>query len=138
MPAEKNGKVSLPIGTSPNPKDGETREVYAPPPDGDKGSLTKEPGEYVVVLAPQAKTGLLAGQGKTMFSDYAARLEDLRGKAKMIRDEQTSLMRMVAELASQEPAAVAPPDPEAEFKDYVIQDQKAAPAPVASAAEKAK
>jgi hypothetical protein len=137
-PAEKNGKVSIPIGDSPNPKEGETREVYAPSPEGDEGALTKEPEKYVVVLAPQAKMGLLTGQGKARFNDYVIRLEDLRGKAKMMRDEQTSLVRMLAELASQEPAAVAPPDPEAEFKDYVIQDQKAAPAAVAGTAEKSK
>jgi hypothetical protein len=139
MPAaEKNGKVSLPIGSSPAPKGGETREVYAPAPEGDEGSLTKEPEKYVVAIAPQAKTGLLAGQGKAQFNEYVMRLEDLKMKAKMMRDEQTSLQRMLAELASQDPAAVAPPDVEAEFKDYIIQDQKAAPAAEAGAAEKAK
>jgi hypothetical protein len=137
-PAEKNGKVSLPVGTSPDPKGDEAREVYAPAPEGDEGALTKEPEKYVVVVAPQAKTGLLAGQGKAQFNAYVVRLEDLKMKAKMMRDEQTSLMRMLAELASQDPAAVAPPDAEAEFKDYVIQDKKAAPAAEAGAAEKAK
>ena len=138
MPAEKNGKVSLPIGSKPNPKGGEAREVYAPAPEGDEGALTKEPEKYVVVLGPQAKMGLLSGQGKAQFNEYVARLEDLRAKAKMMRDEQTSLMRMLAELASQDPASVAPPDSEAEFKDYVIRDQKAAPAAEAGTAEKSK
>jgi len=137
-PAEKDGKVSMPIGTAPDPKDGDVREVYAPAPEGDEGALTKEPEKYVVVLSPQAKAGLLAGQGKALFNEYVMRLDDLKGKAKMMRDEQTSLTRMLAELASQEPAAIAPPDAEAEFKDYVIQDQKAAPAAGAGAAEKAK
>jgi hypothetical protein len=137
-PAEKNGTVSLPIGSSPDPKEGETREVYAPAPEGDEGSLTKEPEKYIVVVAPQAKTGLLAGQGKAQFNEYVRRLEDLKGKAKMMRDEQTSLMRYLAGLASQDPAAVAPPDAEAEFKDYVIQDQKAASAAEAGTAEKSK
>jgi hypothetical protein len=137
-PAEKGGKVSLPIGSKPDPKGDTTREVYAPAPEGDEGSLTKEPEKYVVVIAPQAKTGLLAGQGKALFNEYVMRLEDLKMKAKMMRDEQTSLTRYLAELASQEPAAVAPPDAEAEFKDYVIQDQKAAPAAEAGAAGKSK
>ena len=137
-PGQKDGKVTLPVGSSPNPKDGETREVYAPPAEGDEGALTKDPEKYVVVIAPQAKTGLLTGQGKAAFNEYVVRLEDLRGKAKMMRDEQTSLTRMINELASQEPAAVAPPDSEAEFKDYVIQDQKGAPAAEAAGAEKAK
>ena len=135
MPSDKGGTVTLPVGSAPNPK-GEGREVYAPAPEGDEGSLTKEPEKYVVVIAPEAKTGLLAGQGKALFNDYAIRLDDLRAKAKMMRDEQTSLRRMLAELASQDPASIAPPDAEGEFKDYVILEQKGAPA--AGAAEKTK
>jgi hypothetical protein len=138
MPAQKNETVSFPVGPAPNPKEGEMREVYTPPPEGDEGAFTKEPEKYVVVLSPQAKTGLLAGQGKALFNDYVMRLDDLRGKTKMMRDELTSLRRMLAELASQDEAAVAPPDPVAEFKNYVIQDQKAAPAAEAGTAEKSK
>jgi hypothetical protein len=131
-PEEKKGKALLPVGLSPSPTE-DPREAFSPAPDqGDGGEFTKTPELYVVVVAPEARQGLLAGGGKTEFNEYVQRLDDIRGKMKMMRDEQTSLTRMLAELASQNPASIAPPDAEGEFRTYVANDAKAAGAAPAS------
>lgn len=128
-PEEKKGKVLIPVGKKPAPTE-DPREAWSPTEEGDEGKLTESPETYVVILSPEAARGALSGRTKDVFNEYVARLDDLRGKMKMMRDEQTSLTRMLAELASQEPAAIAPPDSEAEFRTYVAQDGKAAgPAP---------
>jgi hypothetical protein len=125
-PQEKKKKILFPIGMTPAPTGDDAREPYNPPPEeGDKGELTESPEKYMIVVAPEAKIGLLVGSGKAKFDEYVARLDDIRGKMKTMRDDQTSLTRMLAELASQNPASIAPPDSEAEFRMYVAQDAKA-------------
>jgi hypothetical protein len=131
-PQEKKGKALLPVGLTPSPTD-DLREAFNPPADeGDDGALTKTPEAFVAVLAPEAKQGLLIGPGKDVFNSYVERLDDIRGKMKLMRDDQTSLTRVLAGFASQNPAAIAPPDAEGEFRSYVASDAKtagAAPAP---------
>ncbi|MDD5307452.1 MAG: hypothetical protein PHU25_09040 [Deltaproteobacteria bacterium] len=123
-PVEQKGEKSIyPVKAAPDAA-GEKRELYNPSEEGDDGVLSKSPGDYVVEIAPEAKSGLLAGAVRPQFDAYIRRLDEMATQMKTMRDEQTGLMRKLAELASQDPAALASPDPEAEFEDYASQNQR--------------
>jgi hypothetical protein len=123
-PVEQKGEKSIyPVKTTPD-ADGEKRELYNPPEEGDEGVLSKSPEDFVVEIAPEAKAGLLAGAVRPQFDAYIRRLDEIATQMKTMRDEQTGLMRKLAELASQDPASLASPDPEADFEDYISQNQR--------------
>jgi len=124
---EKKGKgnqTRFPVKASPDGA-GELRELYNPPVEGSETTFAKSPEKVVVAVSPDAKNGLLAGAVNSQFNTYIRRLDEIRNQMRLMRDEQTGLVRKLAILASQDPAFLASPNPEEEFEAYVAQNQKA-------------
>ncbi len=120
---EKKGKTTYVVQAAAG-KTGRSRTLYNPPEEGDNGEFAKSPDDFVIEVSPESKAGLLEGASLSQFDAYTGRLRDIQNQMKLIRDIQTPLMNKLGELASQDPAWLAPPNPESAFEAYVVQEKK--------------
>ena len=121
-PMTKGNTVKYPVKTSSNAT-GEPRTLYNPAYETEKSGLVKSPEAFFVEVAAEEKNGLLASAASVEFDAYVRRLYEMTTLMKAMRDDQTGLMRSLAELASQEPTSLAFPNPEEGFAAYVAQNK---------------